>query len=52
MLGVFNQDRARTVASFRRLAALDVETACFGHGDPIASGAGNRIREVAATLTG
>jgi glyoxylase-like metal-dependent hydrolase (beta-lactamase superfamily II) len=50
MLGVFNQDRTRTVASFQRLAALDVETACFGHGEPIASGAGDRIREVAATL--
>jgi glyoxylase-like metal-dependent hydrolase (beta-lactamase superfamily II) len=51
MLGVFNQDRARTVASFQRLAALDVETACFGHGEPISAGAGDRIRAVAATLT-
>lgn len=49
-LGVFNQDRAQTVASFQRLAALDLETACFGHGEPIASEAGDRIREVAATL--
>jgi glyoxylase-like metal-dependent hydrolase (beta-lactamase superfamily II) len=50
MLGTFNQDRRQTVPSFRRLAALDVETACFGHGEPIASGAGDRIRGVAATL--
>ncbi|WP_123029170.1 MBL fold metallo-hydrolase [Mycolicibacterium stellerae] len=50
MLGVFNQDRSRAVASFKRLAALDVETACFGHGEPIESGAGERIREVAARL--
>jgi glyoxylase-like metal-dependent hydrolase (beta-lactamase superfamily II) len=50
MLGTFNQDRARTVASFRRLATLDIETACFGHGDPIASGAGARIRETAEQL--
>ena len=50
MLGTFNQDRARTVASFQRLASLDVETACFGHGDPIASGAGARIREIAEQL--
>ena len=50
MLGAFNQVRAQTVASFRRLAALDVETACFGHGEPIASGAGTNLREVAATL--
>jgi glyoxylase-like metal-dependent hydrolase (beta-lactamase superfamily II) len=50
MLGTFNQDRARAVASFQRLAALDVETACFGHGEPIASGAGARIREIAERL--
>lgn len=50
MLGTFNQDRALTLASFQRLAALDVETACFGHGAPISSAAGDRIREVAATL--
>jgi glyoxylase-like metal-dependent hydrolase (beta-lactamase superfamily II) len=51
ILGVFNQDRARTVASFHRLAALDVQTACFGHGDPIAVDAGDQIRAAAATLT-
>jgi glyoxylase-like metal-dependent hydrolase (beta-lactamase superfamily II) len=50
MLGTFNQDRAQTMSSFQRLAALDIETACFGHGEPIASHAGDRIREVAATL--
>ncbi len=50
MLGVFNQDRAQTVASFKRLAALDVETACFGHGEPITSRAGAQIRDAAATL--
>jgi glyoxylase-like metal-dependent hydrolase (beta-lactamase superfamily II) len=50
MLGTFNQDRTRTVASFKRLAALESDTACFGHGEPIASGAGHRMREVAATL--
>ncbi|MEU2421270.1 MBL fold metallo-hydrolase [Streptomyces sp. NPDC007851] len=35
ILGVFNVDRDRAVASFRRLAALDAELACFGHGDPV-----------------
>jgi glyoxylase-like metal-dependent hydrolase (beta-lactamase superfamily II) len=50
MLGTFNQDRARIVVSFHRLATLDIETACFGHGEPIPSDAGHRIREVAATL--
>jgi glyoxylase-like metal-dependent hydrolase (beta-lactamase superfamily II) len=33
------------------LAALDVETACFGHGEPIAVGADDQIRAVAVTLT-
>jgi glyoxylase-like metal-dependent hydrolase (beta-lactamase superfamily II) len=50
MLGTFNQNRTQTVASFQRLAGLDVDTACFGHGEPIVSGAGDRIRDVAATL--
>lgn len=50
MLGTFNQDRDRAVESFRRLAELDVDTACFGHGDPITQDAGKRIREVAALL--
>ncbi|MCX4785062.1 MULTISPECIES: MBL fold metallo-hydrolase [unclassified Streptomyces] len=35
MLGVFNIDRAQALASFRRLAALEPATACFGHGDPL-----------------
>jgi glyoxylase-like metal-dependent hydrolase (beta-lactamase superfamily II) len=51
MLGVFNQNRARTVESFRRLAALDVQTACFGHGEPITSDAGELLRRAATTLT-
>lgn len=34
MLGVFNTDRARAIASLRRMAELDVEVACFGHGEP------------------
>jgi glyoxylase-like metal-dependent hydrolase (beta-lactamase superfamily II) len=51
MLGTFNQDRAKTVSSFQRLAALDVETACFGHGEPITSNAGERLRGVAVQLS-
>ncbi len=50
MLGTFNQDRTQTVASFRRLAALDVETVCFGHGEPIGSRAGPKLREVATLV--
>ncbi|MFI1198799.1 MBL fold metallo-hydrolase [Streptomyces sp. NPDC020883] len=39
MLGVFNTDRARAVKSLHRLAQLEVDTAVFGHGDPISHGA-------------
>ena len=51
MLGTFNQDRVRAVESFRRLAALDVETACFGHGEPIPSGAGRLLAAAATSLS-
>jgi glyoxylase-like metal-dependent hydrolase (beta-lactamase superfamily II) len=42
MLGTFNQDRTQTVASFKRLASLDAETACVGHGEPITADARTR----------
>jgi glyoxylase-like metal-dependent hydrolase (beta-lactamase superfamily II) len=42
--GVFNLDRASTLASFARLAALDTEVACFGHGDPVMAGASTVLR--------
>lgn len=48
MLGVFNLDRERAAASFRRLAALDADVACFGHGDPIVGGAAPALRAAAA----
>ncbi|MFI7343523.1 MBL fold metallo-hydrolase [Streptomyces sp. NPDC050085] len=48
MLGVFNLDRARAVASFHRLAALDSDVACFGHGDPVVGGAATALRAAAA----
>ncbi|WP_246430310.1 MBL fold metallo-hydrolase [Streptomyces rectiverticillatus] len=50
MPGVFNTDRPQLFDSFRRQAALDVETACFGHGDPLVGGAGKALRAVAAAL--
>lgn len=46
--GVFNTDRERLLASFRALADLDVEIACFGHTDPITSGAGSALHGSAA----
>ncbi|MGH3758810.1 MBL fold metallo-hydrolase [Actinophytocola sp.] len=48
ILGVFNQDEDRQLAAFRRLAELDVETACFGHGDPLVTDAGAALREAVA----
>ncbi len=45
--GVFNIDPAQTRADFRRLAALDVETACFGHGEPAARDAATELRAAA-----
>lgn len=48
MLGVFNTDRARAVQSLHRLADSQVDTAVFGHGDPIVHGAATALREAAA----
>lgn len=46
MLGVFNRDRKQAAASLARLAALDADTACFGHGEPLTHGAGTALREL------
>ncbi|GHC55913.1 MBL fold metallo-hydrolase [Streptomyces cinnamoneus] len=51
MPGVFNTDLQQTIASFHRQAALDVRTACFGHGAPIVGGAGEALRAAAEALT-
>jgi glyoxylase-like metal-dependent hydrolase (beta-lactamase superfamily II) len=52
ILGVFNADPAGAAASFRRLASLDVDVACFGHGDPLVKDAGARLRATAERLPG
>ncbi|MGW6912329.1 MBL fold metallo-hydrolase [Kitasatospora sp. NPDC054939] len=49
MLGVFNLDSERAAESMHRLAALDAETAVFGHGDPIATGASAALKAAATT---
>jgi glyoxylase-like metal-dependent hydrolase (beta-lactamase superfamily II) len=51
-LGVFNLDRSQALASFRRLAALETEVACFGHGEPVTQRAGAALREAAAGYGG
>jgi glyoxylase-like metal-dependent hydrolase (beta-lactamase superfamily II) len=50
MLGVVNIDRAQTADSFRRLAQVDPELVCVGHGDPIIDGAAAALRTAAAQL--
>jgi glyoxylase-like metal-dependent hydrolase (beta-lactamase superfamily II) len=35
ILGPFDQDQARARESFRRLAGIDVDLVCFGHGQPL-----------------
>ncbi|MEU5366224.1 MBL fold metallo-hydrolase [Streptomyces sp. NPDC005925] len=47
MPGVFNLDRGRVLAACRRLAALDADVACFGHGDPVVGGAATAIARAA-----
>lgn len=47
ILGPFNVDREEAVSSFRRLAALRVETVCVPHGDPLVNGAGEALRAAA-----
>ncbi|GAB2633122.1 MBL fold metallo-hydrolase [Streptomyces capparidis] len=50
MLGVFNVDRARAAASFRRLAGLDARVVCFGHNDPLREDGTAALREAAEKL--
>ena len=44
VLGPFNLDRDLAWRSLRRLAGLDVDTACFGHGEPITHNAAHALR--------
>lgn len=48
--GMFTVDMAQAKESIRKLAALDAEVACFGHGAPIRSGASARLRRFAEGL--
>jgi glyoxylase-like metal-dependent hydrolase (beta-lactamase superfamily II) len=50
ILGVFNLDREQTIASMRRLASLDASVVCFGHGDPLVTGAAAALRVAAEGL--
>jgi len=50
MLGVFNSDPDQARQSFRALAELDIDVACFGHGEPLLDNARERLAGVAARL--
>lgn len=52
MLGVFNADPPRAADSLRRLAELDAEVACFGHGDPVTGDAAAHLRAAAGRVPG
>lgn len=51
ILGPFNLDRTQAMTSLRMLAELDVDVACFGHGEPIVGGASGPLRAAAAALS-
>jgi glyoxylase-like metal-dependent hydrolase (beta-lactamase superfamily II) len=48
-LGQFNTDRARAKESFRRLAAPEVTTVCFGHGAPLQGERAGLLRAAASS---
>lgn len=50
ILGVFNRDRGRTIASVTKLAELETDIVAFGHGDPVMTQAGPRLQSLAASL--
>jgi glyoxylase-like metal-dependent hydrolase (beta-lactamase superfamily II) len=50
MPGVFNTNRAKATASFRQLARLDTDIACFGHGEPLTQHAAAQLRTAARQL--
>ncbi|MEU7588410.1 MBL fold metallo-hydrolase [Micromonospora sp. NPDC049230] len=47
ILGPFNVDRDQAIASFRRLASLEVEALCVPHGEPVLRGASEVLRAAA-----
>ncbi len=48
--GMFNEDREKVKESFRKLAELDFEVACFGHGKPLDKEASLAFRRAAEKL--
>ncbi|MFC8720100.1 MBL fold metallo-hydrolase [Kitasatospora sp. NPDC057198] len=50
MLGVFNTDRARAIASLHRLAGLGAANAVFGHGAPLVGDAAEGLKAASAAF--
>ena len=50
ILGMFNLDRPLAIKSFRKLADLDFDIACIGHGKPLDKDASLEFRRVAEKL--
>ena len=50
VFGLHNEDRAQVRESFRRLAQLDFDVACFGHGRPLDRDASLAFRRAADRL--
>jgi glyoxylase-like metal-dependent hydrolase (beta-lactamase superfamily II) len=46
-LGPFDNDRATARQSFRKLADIDVDTVCFGHGQPLVGKETNKLKAAA-----
>jgi hypothetical protein len=42
---IFNVDTAKVTEAAHKLAAYDIDIACFGHGEPYTENAGERIRQ-------
>jgi glyoxylase-like metal-dependent hydrolase (beta-lactamase superfamily II) len=52
IIGVFNVDPIQAVTSFKCQARLNVEIACFGHGEPLINNAAAKLRTAAERLSG
>ena len=50
-LGMFNEDHAQARESFQKLAALDFDIACYGHGAPLDRDASLAFRRRAERLS-
>lgn len=50
LMGPFNADRKQAWASFQKLAEMEFDVACVGHGAPIVGGASALVRDSARQL--